>query len=408
VAQPAAEQAPATEEITAPRFRLASPATATVLGALVLALAVAEVALSLLARDFAVSGNGAGLVAVLVYAAVGVVVARQQPRNPIGWIMAAGALVAAINQDVKLYLVLDYRHHHGALPLGPMAVVLAKSGIIVMLLFPLVILLFPGGRLPSQRWRWTLWAYLAAGALAVAVQFAAQVSASGQHVSVTVGGQLANGAAGGLAWLGIVFFPCLLVCAVICLSWVARQLASYRRSAGERRQQLKWLVSGATVSVLSLAALALVSDQAGRAVALVGLVALPVSIGVGILKYRLYEIDRIISRTLAYAVVTGVLVGTYAALVLLATRVLAVSSPVAVAASTLAAAALFNPLRRRVQRRVDRRFNRARYDADQTIGAFAARLQDAVDLNSVRDDLAGVVKKALEPAHLSVWMSERG
>jgi hypothetical protein len=129
--------------------------------------------------------------------------------------------------------------------------------------------------------------------------------------------------------------------------------------------------------------------------------------GVAILKYRLYEIDRIISRTLAYAIVTGLLVGVYAGLVLLATQVFRVHTPAAVAASTLAAAALFNPVRRRVQRMVDRRFNRARYDADKTVAAFAARLKDAVDLDSVRADLASVVTKALEPAHVSVWISHR-
>jgi len=145
----------------------------------------------------------------------------------------------------------------------------------------------------------------------------------------------------------------------------------------------------------------------GSDVVFVGIAALPVSIGIGILKYRLYEIDRIISRTLAYAIVTGLLVGLYAGLVLLATRVLSFHTPVAVAASTLAAAALFNPLRRRVQQLVDRRFNRARYDADQTVAAFAARLKDAVDLDSVRDDLTGVVHQALEPAHVSVWISQR-
>jgi hypothetical protein len=133
-------------------------------------------------------------------------------------------------------------------------------------------------------------------------------------------------------------------------------------------------------------------------------VALPVSIGVGILKYRLYEIDRIISRTLAYAIVTGLLVGVYAGLVLLATEVFRFRTPVAVAAATLAAAALFNPVRQRVQRVVDRRFNRARYDADKTVAVFAARLKDAVDLGAVHDDLANVVQKALEPVHVSVWM----
>jgi hypothetical protein len=131
------------------------------------------------------------------------------------------------------------------------------------------------------------------------------------------------------------------------------------------------------------------------------------AIAVAVLKYRLYDIDRIISRTLAYTIVTGLLVGVYAGLVLLATHVLSFHSTVAVAASTLAAAALFTPLRRRVQRAVDRRFNRARYDADQTMAAFAARLKDAVDLDAIRDDLAGVVHQALEPAHVSVWISRR-
>jgi formate-dependent nitrite reductase membrane component NrfD len=132
------------------------------------------------------------------------------------------------------------------------------------------------------------------------------------------------------------------------------------------------------------------------------------AIAVAVLKYRLYNIDRIISRTLAYAIVTGLLVGVYAGLVLLATQVFRFHTPVAVAASTLAAAALFNPLRRRVQQVVDRRFNRARYDADQTVAAFATRLKDTVDLNSVRDDLATVIDQALEPTHVSVWISPQG
>ena len=134
---------------------------------------------------------------------------------------------------------------------------------------------------------------------------------------------------------------------------------------------------------------------------------MPLCIGVAILRYRLFDIDQIISRTLAYAVVTGLLVGVYAGLVLLATEVLTIKSPAAVAAATLATAALFNPVRHRVQRVVDPRFNRARYDADQAIGAFAARLQDAVELDAVSDDLARVVTRSLEPAHLSVWVRNR-
>jgi hypothetical protein len=139
---------------------------------------------------------------------------------------------------------------------------------------------------------------------------------------------------------------------------------------------------------------------------MVAIVTVPVAVAVAVLKYRLYDIDRVISRTLAYAIVTGLLAGIYAGLVLLATEVLRFSSPVAVAASTLAAAALFTPVRRRVQRAVDRRFNRARYDADRTVTLFAARLQDAVNLDSVRADLQASVSASLQPAHVSVWLGE--
>ena len=153
---------------------------------------------------------------------------------------------------------------------------------------------------------------------------------------------------------------------------------------------------------------AVATNSAIWEVAIVGLAALPVGIGIGILKYRLYDIDRIISRTLAYAIITGLLVGVYAGLVLLATQVLGFASTWAVAASTLAAAALFTPLRRRVQRVVDRRFNRARYDADAAVAAFAARLSGAVALDEVRADLVTTVAGALEPAHASVWVRMPG
>jgi hypothetical protein len=200
------------------------------------------------------------------------------------------------------------------------------------------------------------------------------------------------------------------------LSFAARLLLSWRRASIVRRQQLKWLLTGCAISlatgVISVA-VGLVPHTpaavqgAANLISDLGFAVLAVCVGMAILRYRLYDIDRIISRTLAYAIVTGLLVGLYAGLVLLATRVLSFRTPVAVAASTLAAAALFNPLRRRVQHLVDRRFNRARYDAEQTIAAFAARLKDAVDLDSVAADLAGVVHQALEPAHVSLWIRQR-
>jgi hypothetical protein len=199
---------------------------------------------------------------------------------------------------------------------------------------------------------------------------------------------------------GWLIIPIIAAIVIIGVSFLGHQMVSWRGAEGDRRQQLKWLASGAAVAVASL----IVAAVLGTAPLLVGLVALPVGIGVGILRYRLYDIDRIISRTLAYALVTGLLVGVYTALVL-SIQAFGLRTPVAVAAATLAAAALFNPLRRRVQRGVDRRFNRARYDADHTVAAFAARIKDAVEVASVRDDLAVVVHQTLEPTHVSVWIS---
>jgi hypothetical protein len=274
-------------------------------------------------------------------------------------------------------------------------------------LFPLVILLFPDGRLTSRRWRWVLRGYAVAvgyvvafnliPALAGKVGHDIQVSSSG-NVTYTYHLAPVLGTLNAVAYLSI---------GVTWLSFVGHQVLSWRRASGESRQQLKWLACGATVTLcVGLLGSALSSAVAASRLLEVGVTAMPIAIGVGILKYRLYDIDRIISRTLAYAIVTGLLVGVYAGLVLLSTQVLTIKSPVAVAVSTLAAAALFSPLRGRVQRAVDRRFNRAHYDADQTVAAFAVRLKDAVDLDTVQDDLAEVVQRVLEPAHLTLWISE--
>ena len=279
----------------------------------------------------------------------------------------------------------------------------------------LAILLFPDGRPPSSRWRSVLWVYLAVAILyLVGAAVVTAGAVTGHHIRVDSSGNLVmlSHPTGSAAWWGAaeaVFFPVLAVC---WLGSLVAQVASYRRSSGERQQQLKWLLSGSAVAGVGIPLTTWLSGMhgilgvAGGIAGAATLLALPVCMGVAILKYRLFDIDRIVSRTLAYAIVTGLLVGLYAGLVLLATQVLSVSSPVAVAAATLAAAALFNPLRRRVQRGLDRRFNRARYDADQMITAFAAQLQGAVNLGTVRDDLTEVVRTALEPAHVSIWIRQ--
>ncbi len=397
-------------EPAAARFRLASPVTATVLAVLTLMLLAGAMVLSALAGQLSVLGSGPIVPVAVVYAAVGFVVARRQPGNPIGWILITFIAVFLLEGVAGGYATLYYRFGHHGLPLAPIAVLLTPLWAPALLLFPVVILLFPDGRLTTRRWRWVLRAYVVAGALASAAVFAPAVTAVVRHdVRIDAAGNLISTGrphGGPLAAAGVLVLGLILV---IVLSFVAHQVLSWRRAEGERRQQLKWLATGAAVTIAVIAvSLGTSSTSVVGEILGIGLAALPVGIGVGILKYRLYDIDRIISRTLAYAIVTGLLVGVYAGLVLLATRVLPLSSPVAVAASTLAAAALFSPLRRRVQRAVDRRFNRARYDADQTVAAFAARLKDAVDLDTVRDDLAGAVHQALEPAHVSVWISQRG
>ena len=393
-------------EPAASRFRLASPVTATVLAVQSLMLLVGALVLSALTGQLSVLSSGPIVPVVVVYAAVGFVVARRQPGNPIGWILITWIVVFLLSGVAGGYAALYYRFGHHGLPLAPVAVVLGPLWAPALLLFPVVILLFPDGRLAARRWRWVLRAYVVAGALASAALFAPAVTAVARHdVRIDAAGNLISTGRphGGLLAVAAPLGLGLIL--VIVLSFVAHQVFSWRRATGEQRQQLKWLATGAAVTLVVVAAsLGFSSTSVVGEILGIGLAALPVGIGVGILKYRLYEIDRIISRTLAYAIVTGLLVGVYAGLVLLATEVLRFHSSVAVAMSTLAAAALFSPLRRRVQRTVDRRFNRARYDADQTVMAFAARLKDAVDLDSVHDDLAAVVEKTLEPAHMSVWI----
>ena len=381
-----------------------SPALAWVLGGAVLVLGVAAVVLDALIGQLPI-GIPAGVVVVLTFAAVGLVIARRQPGNPIGWIMVVFTLVYVLGAAASDYAVLYYRLGHHGLPLAPLALLLSAVQAPSFAMFPVVILLFPDGRVPGRRWRWALRTYAGLVAFVLALLLAAPAAALADHDvrldsrgNLTSSGHLAEWLANPPGWLIV---PVIAAIVIIGLSFVGHQVLSWRAADGDRRQQLKWLACGGAVAAASL----LLAAALGVAELLAGLAALPVGIGVGILRYRLYDIDRIISRTLAYTLVTGLLIGVYAGLVLLATRVLSVHTPVAVAAATLAAAALFTPLRRRVQHAVDRRFNRARYDADQTVAAFAARLKDAVDLDSIRDDLAGTVHQALEPAHVSVWVS---
>ncbi|HJZ00723.1 MAG TPA: hypothetical protein VJ305_08375 [Streptosporangiaceae bacterium] len=346
-------------------------------------------------------------------AAIGVLVTRRQPGNPLGWLFLVSAVCQFIGTVGGGYALLVYHFGHH-LPLGPVALALDQIWGPSLVVFVVAILLFPDGRLPSRFWRWVLRVYVV---LFVTLLVAEAVAISGALAAHPVRVDESGGLAAvdhPVGWFNAVQGMIIIGIFVLSLSFILRQALSWRRASGERRQQLKWLASGASVSIVCLILAGNVGASSGNGptfwgvlggLAWMGVTALPVSIGVAILKYRLYEIDRIISRTLAYAIVTGLLVGVYAGLVLLATEVFGFHSGVAVAVSTLVAAALFSPVRRRVQHVVDRRFNRARYDAERTVNEFAGRLQDVVDPDAVRADLAGVVDAALEPTHVSVWLS---
>jgi hypothetical protein len=396
--------------------RLASPVTANVLAVVAVLTVAAVIWLEVLIHEGNLGQNVLNLVILITVGAAGLVVARAQPRNPVGWLLLASALGLALSNASGSYAVLIYRQGHRSLPFGPVAVLLNLLWAPGIVTFGLIVLLFPDGRL-TRGWRRVMWAYLAVAGCWPAAIYAVAISIiAGHRIQLDSGGGLTviDSPADSAAWLGALEE---LILPLVVAFWVlilARQAARYRNASGEERAQLKWLLWGSIVFMLSGTVTVLASTlepnpsavvQVAEVIALVTLNAFPLSIGVAILKYRLYEIDRVISRTLAYVIVTGLLVGCYAGVVALGTDVLPFRGSVAVAASTLVVAALFNPLRRRVQHAVDRRFNRARYDAELTVAAFAARLQDAVDPAAVQADLLGAVQRSLEPAHASVWLS---
>ena len=412
-----------TDAVTVPAGRRAARVTAGLWVALVLA-AFAGAALTLLARGNLkasdLTANLGTAVAVVAYATLGTLIVRRA-GNLIGWLMLGESAGLAFLNLASTYAVLGVATFPGALPAAKVVGTAAEvsfAGVAFTLAF--MFFLFPTGKLPSRRWRPVAAAGLlltglsaiglvlrprlvqlpAPGGISLTFQNPLGVDRLPPVLRVVLIGTISGVTAVFAAFLAVAF-----------VSLVVR----YRAGGRLLRQQVKWLALAAVAFVIGQAIALLLTGAsqpwltgiAETAVAAIVFFGIPAAMTTAILRHRLYDIDRIISRTLAYAIVTGLLIGVYAGLVLLATQVFQFRTPVAVAAATLAAAALFNPLRQRVQRAVDRRFNRARYDADKTVAAFAARLKDAVDLDAVQADLATVVHQALEPAHVSVWMSQR-
>jgi len=389
------------------------PALATVaalLGVLSVMLLVATIVIARVSGSLSSSGDIANNVSwtvfVLAFTVVGVVVARRQPRNPMGWLLIGVVLSLEAENVGSNYASYDYYNHHGTLPLGAVATLLSPSYVYAFLLVPLIILMFPDGR-PGTGWRWPLRVYAAISALTFGGTMTVAAASLSRRIPVDGSGAVVgfNHPRGGYAWFEIVKVLWVLAFVSLAIAAVAYQTRRYRRASGERRQQLKALAAGTGALIVCFAVVTTAKGSVVGSVAFaIGLAALPLSMGVGILRYRLYEIDRLVSRTVSYALLTALLVGTFVGLVALTTDTLALSGRVGVAASTLVAAALFNPLRIRIQRAVDHRFNRAHYNAEATVAAFTARLRDAVEIDAIRTDLLDAVNRAVQPTHASIWI----
>jgi len=345
--------------------------------------------------SFTVTNGAMGL----GFAVCGVLLAWHRPRNPIGWLFLAAGVADATSASAAQLLLVTAGHGWDETALGVLGSLTALSWpVAVGICLPIALLLFPHGRPVSPRWRWLIWVAAVAG-LVFVLSF-------GGPATLTVGPVVAHPlltvpfydrltalwAAGSAAWSVIIGLA------------LASLVIRYCRGGDAMRRQLLWLLL-ACLAVFGYAGLWWGLLGTGPILGLLVIPLIPAAITVAILRYQLLDIRLVFSRTVTYTVLTGLLVGVYAGLVLLITHALPLHGPVAVAVSTLACAALFAPLRRRTQRTVDRQFNRARYDADQAIATFAVRLQDAVDLDAVSADLAAVVQDALAPAHLSVWIS---
>ena len=338
--------------------------------------------------------NVSGQVVNMAVPVTGFVLASRRTENRIGWLFLVAGAALGLSGFSFPYALHALVADRGSWPVGQVFAWLSNwIWVIAVAALAFLFLLFPTGQLRSQRWRPAAWFAGGASALATvgALIYAIRLWAH----------PFAPSTLGGLDGLIAVLISAALLVSVVAV------VVRFAKSSGEERLQLKWCAAAALVLAVVFVASIWVNSAVVNVLQSLAFVGLWTAIATAVLKYRLYDIDRIISRTLAYAIVTGLLVGLYAGLVLLATHVLSVHSTVAVAAATLAAAALFSPVRRRVQQVVDRRFNRARYDADMTVALFAAHLKDAVDLDSIRDDLASVVQRALEPAHVSVWINQR-
>ena len=385
---------------------------ATLLGALILVFFPRFSGVDLAGNDLVFIAVVA--VDAMAFASVGAVLSIRLPENRVGLVLRTGAIMLVLTfMGYNLGAALTISRGQDDVLAGLLAL-LGGVGIFPSLVVAgaVTALVFPDGHLPGPRWRWPVRAIaisLGVGSLLIVVR------------PGSAGNGLATNPLGitGIPWLaamepfGELFYGIGAVAALALA--LAGTVVRFRRSRGVEREQLKWFAA-ASVAVLVLLVASL-ADGSSETTALdvassFSLSLPPIAVGVAILRYRLYEIDRLISRTLAYGALTAVLAGTYLVGFLAVEAALAPfiqgGGSIAVAASTLAVFALFQPLRGRLQGSMDRRFDRSRYDAQQTVETFAIRLRDEVDLDRLDEEIAGVVQRTLAPVHARVWLRSSG
>jgi hypothetical protein len=354
-----------------------------------------------------------GIVIPVTCSTVGVIIASRRPHHPIGWLFCAVGLLAGVNHLCAEYAINALLTQPGSLPYGRAAAWVASwPWMPANALLVFVGLLFPDGRLPSRRWlpfAWLNVVVAVVGTIAVAF-LAGPVPALGP-IENPLGLEGARNLLGPVATVSGT-----LERGILGIIAVGSLFLRLHRARGEEREQIKWLAYAASVVVIGAILTYVLPEatgarwvgQVGLALLAVGFVGVPIAIGIAILKYRLYDINLLINRTLVYGTLTATLIALYFGGIVLLQRVFVAltgqRSTLAVVASTLVIAALFNPLRRSIQSFIDRRFYRRKYDAAKTLEAFSAKLRDETDLDALSDDLVSVVRETMQPAHVSLWL----
>jgi uncharacterized membrane protein YhdT len=344
------------------------------------------------------------------YAPVGALIASRHPANPVGWLLCLYGFVISLSYFSAEYAIYTLLAQPDSLPAGEaLAWVFSWMLPLVIGFSTLSYLLFPTGRLPSRRWRWTVWlsvAFIVVGVLLGAF--------SSEPLSDL--GPIQNPL--GIVGLADIYSAVLYTTfSVLLVAVISSVFVRLRRAGGVEHQQIKWfayaVAANAIAVVLAYVIPGLIEtplwfERVGFALNNIVIPAIPIAIGIAILRYRLYDIDIIINRTLVYGTLTVLLAGLYEGSIVLlqeAFRTLTgQQSGLAIVASTLLIAALFTPFRRRIQSFIDKRFYRRKYDARRTLEAFSAKLRNETDLDALSEDLVGVVRETMQPVHVSLWL----